>query len=138
MTRDVTSQVPIGLFLKRADAAITAYASKALQEVGIDRTQWQMLRIVHEARVISKESVRQSLKDFIDEQTFNKLLQRLTGDGWIAEKQGQLALTDAGNEKHDQAFEIQKQVRQQTVKGISEEEYNAVIRVLQQVIENLK
>jgi DNA-binding MarR family transcriptional regulator len=82
------------------------------------------------------------MKTFIDAAQLDEVIDDFVREGWLV-KQGsgddaQLTLTDTGKSKREAIFKLQSEVRQQTRKGITDEEYMLVIDVLQRMARNLE
>ncbi|WP_124727471.1 MarR family winged helix-turn-helix transcriptional regulator [Staphylospora marina] len=136
-------QKPIGWWLKEADRAITRFSAKKLQELGLNRFQWQVLNVLREQGPVPARKIHEQVKLFVDEPSFAEMLRRFAGQGWIHLSDEQdpmdqmLSLTPEGEKAHAAAWEKQRQVRERLMEGISDEEYLTVIRVLQKITENL-
>jgi DNA-binding MarR family transcriptional regulator len=80
---------------------------------------------------------------FVDRAEFEAIVARLAEQGWIeqsqAEDQSELPfqLTAEGRQRHSQILAAQQAARRQAMLGISDEEYAAAVRVLQQIVRNL-
>ncbi len=133
--------LPIGYWIKRADEVLTSSIDKAQQANGLSRTDWQILNLLHELGSATTDELAAPLRPFVDAISLKaeviSLSQRglATGDGSAADK---YVLTPSGQRVHEAALALQKQFRQQAVKGVSEEEYAIAVRVLQQIVKNLE
>lgn len=134
-----TPNLPIGYWLKRADAAITARIDEAQGANGLSRIEWQVLNVLHEVGTATPEQLADSLGVFADMGSLGDTARRLAGRGLIEEGFGASSyrLTGQGRQVHDAALRLQKQVRQQAVRGVSESDYATTLRVLQLLVENL-
>ena len=60
-----------------------------------------------------------------------------TAKGWLVETGSRLKPTDAGLEQFQRAFDLQQQLHEERMQGISEAEFVTAIRVMQRTIENV-
>lgn len=139
MTEVTNLKLPIGYWLKQADNMLTEQINQAQAVHGVSRTEWQMLNLLKENGRATKESIFQTMRPFVDTAKFQEIITRLIARGWIDEAVGsqELQLTETGQHQHERIFTTQKEVRQRAMQGISQDEYATVIRVLQQIVENL-
>jgi DNA-binding MarR family transcriptional regulator len=142
MAPEQSKTQPIGYWLKRADELITLRSNEALQEFGLTRFHWQVFSSIREAGRLNKEQLLVMLKDFLDEARLDQIIADLRAKAWVAyevDRGGaRLGLTRAGEDMYGQVLEQQKQVRSRVMSGISESEYEALIRTLQHIVENLQ
>jgi DNA-binding MarR family transcriptional regulator len=141
--RDVLAHLPIGYWLKQADNLITEQVNKVQADNGISRFDWQVLNTLHEVGPVSKDRIFEVMSTFVDAAGLDAILVHLAERGWAESiESGQAGivtyqLTHEGERRHSVILAAQKEARQRTVQGISEEEYATVIRVLQQIVSNL-
>lgn len=131
-----SSQRPIGFWLKRADALISSASNEALSRFGLDRTRWQLLNLLATRTSLTIEEVAGELADFVDEERLRRIIDALREDGTI--EAGSLTLTANGRHLHGQALAAQQEVRARTAAGITAEEYELTISVLQRIVANLE
>lgn len=132
--------LPIGYWLKKVDELLTARINEAQEANGLSRTEWQILNFLFENSVATNTQITAILHPFADADAVQAAVDRLIQRGLIVAKGDhsfELELTEQGRQVHGSALETQKQVRQQAMKGISNEEYATTIRVLQQMVANL-
>jgi DNA-binding MarR family transcriptional regulator len=137
MTRDITSQPPIGYWLKHADEIITARSNQALADQGFTRFRWQALNMIYEAGIITRDEVFNVLQTFIDAHQLDEMLDGFVREGWLVVEGDALSLTEAGKSKRTDLFKRQGEVRRRAMQGISDEEYVTIIAVLQRMVNNL-
>lgn len=137
MTRDITSQPPIGYWLKHADEIITARSNQALADQGFTRFRWQALNMIYEAGTITRDEVFNVLQTFIDAHQLDEMLDGFVREGWLVVEGNALSLTEAGKSKRTDLFKRQGEVRRRAMQGISDEEYVTIIAVLQRMVNNL-
>ncbi|TNC43593.1 MarR family winged helix-turn-helix transcriptional regulator [Mumia zhuanghuii] len=68
---------------------------------------------------------------------FDDVYDDLVARGWLREDDGTMTLTEAGAAGLERARERNARVHQQTVAGISDEDYVTMINVLRRVVANL-
>ncbi|HEX6970646.1 MAG TPA: MarR family transcriptional regulator [Limnochordia bacterium] len=132
--------LPIGYWLKKADEALTTQINLAQQGNGLNRTEWQVLNLLHETSASTRAQIVEILRPFADADALQTTVQRLVDRGLVegtGSETDPFRLTDAGRHLHGTALEAQKEVRQRAVRGISEAEYVTTVRVLQQLVTNL-
>ena len=140
MTKETNLKLPIGYWLKLADKVLTQQIDQAQAVHGVTRTDWQILNLLKENGRASDEQLFTTMRTFVDSIQFQEAMYHLIERGWIDETlaSGELQLTYAGHDQHARIFATQKEVRQRAMQGISQDEYVTVIRVLQQIVENLE
>jgi DNA-binding MarR family transcriptional regulator len=139
---NVAKQLPIGYWLKRADEVLTQYINQLHQNRGFTRSRWQTLNLIHDAGTITREKAFATMSAFIDAQQFDEILESFYKQGWLLLRgegnSAELSLTEAGKIERAILLKAQQEARSRILQGISEEEYNTVIRVLQRMIANLE
>lgn len=143
MTQDMKPKLPIGYWLKQTDNLLTEQINKAHATYGVSRSDWQVLNILKEIGSASEDRVFETMRTFIDTSDLHEILTRLMERGWVEHRKvsntdvEEFQLTEAGQHQHEVILATQKEVRQQAMQGISQEEYASVIRVLQRIVSNL-
>jgi DNA-binding MarR family transcriptional regulator len=141
MSEPKKPHMPIGYWIKRADELLTVSIDKAQQANGLSRTNWQILNTLHELGSATTDELATPMRPFVDAPSLKaevtSLSQRglVTGDGSAVDK---YVLTASGQRMHEAALALQKQFRQQAIKGVSEAEYAIAVRVLRQIVESLE
>lgn len=140
MTKETNLKRPIGYWLKQVDQLLTERIDEAQAVHGVTRTDWQILNLLKENGRASDELIFSVMHTFVDAAQFQEIIYHLIDQGWIDETlaSGELQLTCAGYDQHARIFATQKEVRQRAMQGIIQEDYVTVIRVLQQMVENLR
>lgn len=139
--RAVTSQPPIGYWLKHTDEVITKHVNDVLSEYGFTRFRWQVLNSIYEGAV-SRRDVFNTMQTFIDERQLDEIMDGFVREGWLV-KRGvgdavELALTDAGKTERETIFKRQSDVRRRALQGITDQEYTTVVDVLRRIVSNLE
>ena len=141
MTESRQPHLPIGYWAKKAADVLTVRINEVQQTLGLARTEWQILNSLHEAESATGEQLAEWVRPFADAAVIDAAVLRLTQQGLIEEigsRASRFQLTKSGQELHQTALSLQKEVRQQAVKDISEPDYLTTVRVLQQLVENLE
>lgn len=129
---------PIGYWLKRADALLTARIDEAQRENGLTRLEWQILNVIHDARVVHSERVVESLRPFASAFDVIGTLDSLAERSVVASADDAFSLTEAGEEMYERALAVQQDIRRQAFEGISEGEYDTTMRALERLVANLE
>lgn len=144
MTKATKDELPIGYWLKRADNLLTDRINKAQTVNGVSRSDWQVLNMLNEAGSASKEQIFERMRTFVDASSFDEIITRLIGRGWV-ERSGvshrgkvEFQLTEDGRRQHGIILAVQKELRQRAMRGIGDEEYSTTIRVLKRIVSNLE
>lgn len=134
----MTDERPIGYWLKAADRAITAAVDAAQRENGVTRLEWQVLNTIHGATTTNADEIAAALQIFADRPTLDVLLEELRGRGWIDDDEESIRLSEEGGRVHARVLDRQREIRQRATEGITREEYETTLRVLQRVVSNLE
>ena len=134
---------PIGYWLKRADEAITEHVARALGQLGLTRFHWQALNVIRASGHSTVVQLANGLRGFVDESALDALLDSLVASGWVArvsDSSGVPAfeLTTAGSAGFPAALQVQTAVRQRMMVGLSPQEYETAVRVLQTIVKNMQ
>lgn len=140
MNQDKQPHLPIGYWLKKADEALTSRINNVQETNGLSRTEWQILNTLHEVTTATGEQLALPLQPFTDASSLEEITRNLIKRG-LVEGEGSTTsgyrLTDQGQRLHQTALALQKEVRQQAVRGVSEADYATTVQVLQQLVKNL-
>lgn len=139
MSEQSKPHLPIGYWLKKADEMLTVRINEAQKANGLSRTDWQVLNVLHEAVTATREQLAEPLRPFADTGSLDEVIERLVRRGLIegGDSAAGYRLTGQGRRVHQAALDLQKEVRQQAVRGVSEADYLTTVRVLQRLVENL-
>src|SRR5262249_44918943 len=130
---------PIGYWLKEADRLITARLAEAQAANGVSRFEWQVRNSIAAAQRASPEGLAAGLHMFLDRTRLDSILAGFQARGWIEFfESAEVTLTDAGRRQHAAVLARQQEVRQRAMDGITSDEYQTVIRVLQRMVANLQ
>jgi hypothetical protein len=76
---------------------------------------------------------------FLDKDQLDAVVEDLTQRSWIRiEEDSSLILTEEGRERFAEIANTQDKVRKAVMKGLSQEEYITVTRILQKMVDNLR
>jgi DNA-binding MarR family transcriptional regulator len=123
---------------------ITQHVNQALSDNGLTRFHWQVLNTVHDAGTTTKAQVFEAVKNFVDAAGLDGIVADFVGRGWmIADEDAEdgttaLTLTPQGAVGFETIFNIQRGVRQRAMQGITPDEYQLVLAVLQRIVSNLE
>lgn len=129
---------PIGFWIRRADELLTTRIDEAQRGNGLDRLDWQVLKVVSEGGA-TRARITEALHPFANFQTIDTVLSALARRGLTSGSDaGGFQLTPAGEEMHQHALSLQTLIREKAVSGISPEDYATALAVLQRLVENLE
>jgi DNA-binding MarR family transcriptional regulator len=130
---------PIGYWLKRADELLTQRTAAAQQANGLVRTEWQILNLLHEWKSAPLARLEEEMSPFVDAGDLADQLQRLQ-DRRLIDTSASMnyRLASEGERLHAAALAQQKQVREQAMKGISPDDYQKAVSVLEKLVANLE
>ncbi|HEY8535829.1 MAG TPA: hypothetical protein VIL25_05250 [Vicinamibacterales bacterium] len=134
-------QKPIGYWLKRIDALLTAHIDRAQRSLGLTRTTWQVLNVVKELGAARLEQVAEALSPFVDAEGAAAAADELSHRGWLdgdGSAERPYVLSPAGRDGHAKALEVQQQVRHRAMAGITPDDYLVAMRVLETMAANLE
>ena len=132
------SDLPIGYWLKHLDRLIESDLDRVLAEESLDRRQWQVLSSLRNdpATLLRLD---QRLLPFLEEgeDTVGPAVEALRQRGWI---KGLVTLesTEQGDQVHDALLERVQRTRGRLREGVSDQEYQATVDVLERMSANLE
>jgi len=128
-------QQPIGYYLNRTDEAMNT----VLAGFSLTRTAWQVLNVIHNADQIPRTEVYEIMRPLADSAALFTVLASLIKSDWVAlVGPDRLALTDVGRKRLGVVREQVAAFREKSMRSISSEEYQTVIRVLERMRRNLE
>ncbi len=128
---------PIGYWLKRGDEAITRAADELRKAQGLTRLHWQVFNVAAESKSATVQHVFETLRPFAEPFELEAVLLELEKRGWLQREGDSLTLSEAGARAHRETLERQRQLRTRMMRGVSEDEYRTVLRVLGRMVANL-
>jgi len=133
---NIAKKMPIGYYLKKADNLLTENINRIHSAFGITRIHWQILHSIYNVSEIEKHTLFQTLKPFADTHSLEKSIAALKERDLISGSD-QFSLTESGVNLYNECLQKQIAFRNQTVAGITEQEYFQVISTLEKLIENI-
>lgn len=133
---------PIGHLLRKADHLITLHSDRVQAVNNVTRFEWQVLNVLHEKGPSDREELFKLMRIFIDADELDATIVRLQKEGWLensTDAEGLLIfqLTPSGEQHHSVVFAAQKLARAKAMEGISDQDHQTTLRVLQQIVDNL-
>lgn len=129
---------PIGYWLKLVDRLIDDRLDELLAGHDLTRRHWQTLNVVHrESATI--EQLDDHLRPFLDERhlTVRPVVDDLVSLGWTARDSNRIRFNPEMDGAFTQLLAEVSDLRAAIGAGISEDEYQAAVRVLEQMANNL-
>jgi len=131
---------PIGYWLKHLDRLIDDSFSRALAADELTRRHWQVLNTLARGPA-SPAELTQALELFLrgDPAQLATTVDDLIGRGWVSrDQQDRLCLTAGGRTAHQITQQRVQQTRDLLLRGVSADQYGAVIGTLAQMAANLQ
>ena len=136
----VSTDRPIGYWLKHLDRLIEATFDHTLADEALERRDWQVMNAL-QTGPLEATGLADALRPFWGEGavTLVVVLGRLRGRGWIEDDaRGRLALTAAGVAAHTDVAARVQATRRRMLDGLTAEQYRATVEVLGRMAENLE
>ena len=133
----MSKRPPIGFWIRQADNLLTGGIEGIQSSFGLSRTEWQVLSSIYEKENVTVDEVAQLFSPFAAGNKIKEILEGFKTGGLLTEDASP-ALTDEGIKLYKACLEKQNEFRQKVMAGISEQEYEQVIRTLQTMIENMR
>ncbi len=130
---------PIGFWLKLVDRLIDERFIETLEEHGITRRQWQLMNLLAD-KPSTTDELTEALGPFIpetDDEGPQAPVEELVESGWVSSEDGHYALTGAGRASLASLGEVVERMRAVLAEGISDDEYDAALDVLERIARNL-
>ena len=126
---------PLDFWLKLVDTMINLHYRNMLEEHGIVRRQWEMMRLLSRAPA-SQEDLDAALAPFLPEDepgSSAAALSELTDSGWLTQINGGYELTERGRAVHQRLDEVFSQKNEDLADGVSPGDYALAVSVLERV-----
>lgn len=133
------TQQPLGFLLKTLDRLLEDRFDEALERHRLSRRQWQLLNVLADTESTVSQ-LDEAIAPFLEadaQGTSEGHLEPLLGGGLVAEKSGVFRLTDLGREELHGARETVQGLRDVSVRGLEDGEYERTLRTLEAMIVNL-
>ncbi len=128
---------PIGFWLKLVDRLIDDQFAATLEEHGVTRRQWQLLNVLH-AQTATIEQLDAAVAPFLGaDETSAENLTELVESEWVESTPTGYALTERGRAALDRLSEVVATQRTAIAEGISAEDYQLSVSVLERMAANL-
>jgi DNA-binding MarR family transcriptional regulator len=134
-----SDQRPIGFWLKLVDRLIDEQFAATLDEHGVTRRQWQLLNVLSRASSSIDEldaAVAPFLNDAAGESSVEHLAE-LIESGWVSSVGSTYELTERGSAALARLSEVVAINRTAATEGLTVEQYNETLAVLERVARNL-
>jgi DNA-binding MarR family transcriptional regulator len=129
-----TTDRPIGLLLRTLDRLIEDRFDRALGDRNVTRRQWQLLHTLA-AGDRTLDELTAAVQPFLATgETVHRHLEPLVEAGAV---RGAYALTDSGRALHDDLVRAVGEIRDRTVAGLPDGEYQRTVATLEAMIGNL-
>ena len=131
---------PIGYWLKHLDRLIDEAFERALDADGLTRRHWQVLNTLA-AGPSTAAALTAALQPFVQEDA--KAVELIINDffdrGWVRNvPDGGVEISERGRAVHEAAMKRVAETRQDLRRGITDDEYVSVVRILQRMASNLE
>ena len=140
MGRGMKMERPIGYWLKHLDRLIEAAFDRVLTAEELTRRHWQTMNALRKSPQ-HRAALIDTMRPFWGPGaiTLDETTSELTRRGWLTQDDaGRYTLTPAGQTGHAAVEEKVHAIRSTILTGLTEDDYHATVRVLQQMIENLE
>jgi hypothetical protein len=131
---------PIGYWLKHLDRPIDQAFERALDADGLPRRHWQALNTLA-AGPSTNAALTAALQPFVedDAKAVEVVLNDFLGRGWVRNiPDGGVEISERGPAAHEAAMQRVAETRQALRRGITDDEYVSVVRILQRMASNLE
>lgn len=130
---------PIGFWLKLVDRLIDEQFASTLEEHGVTRRQWQLLNVLS-TEPATVEQLDAAVAPFLsadDNESSAEHLTELIDSAWVDATPTGYELTDKGRAAFDRLAEVVATQRTVFAEGVSPEQYEQTVAVLERMARNL-
>lgn len=130
---------PIGYWLKLVDSLIDEQFASTIDEHGVTRRQWQLLNVLSRepSTVTQLDAAVAPFLSADDHESSFEHLAELIESGWVASSADAYELTERGLTAFERLSEVVARQRTLAAEGISAEEYEQTVSVLERLARNL-
>jgi DNA-binding MarR family transcriptional regulator len=131
---------PIGYWLKHLDRLIDEAFERALDADGLTRRHWQVLNTLA-AGPSTAAALTAALQPFVQEdaKAVEVIIKDFFDRGWVRNvPDGGVEISEPGRAVHEAAMKRVAETRQDLRRGITDDEYVSVVRILQRMASNLE
>ncbi|RBY94696.1 MarR family transcriptional regulator [Blastococcus sp. TBT05-19] len=130
-------QRPIGWWVKRLDTLLDEAVDAVVEGEKLSRRHWQVLHSLAEGPV-RDPALHAALQDFGSPGDLAVVVADLIGRGWVVSGHGGVTLTADGALAHDRVERAVGRIRRHVADGLSRQEYERTILVLNRMVENVE
>jgi len=131
-------QKPIGWYLRKADQRITDFFEEVFDKHCITRYHWMLLRTIDDKKQVNIKVYQPEVKHFVTPERLDGIVDNLAVRGWIkAIEKNEYIFTEAGKELFNKVAADYQLYLNQMMLGVTDEEYNKTVAVLDRIITNL-
>ncbi|MGC4960970.1 MarR family winged helix-turn-helix transcriptional regulator [Gordonia sp. DT101] len=129
---------PIGFWTIRAGEAIRSRIRSRLAEVGVSQHEWWVLhQLSRYPGGVDEQQLVETIGPNDTDEAIVRTIDVVAEKGWVTRREGMVMATSAGAERFTVAAEAQNELGVERRRGISDEEYEIAITVLQRTIANV-
>jgi hypothetical protein len=131
---------PIGYWLKHLDRLIDEAFERALDADGLTRRHWQVLNTLA-AGPSTAAALTAALQPFVQEdpKAVEVIIKDFFDRGWVRNvPDGGVEISERGRVVHEAAMKRVAETRQDLRRGVTDDEYVSVVRILQRMASNLE
>ncbi|WAC57510.1 MarR family winged helix-turn-helix transcriptional regulator [Gordonia sp. SL306] len=129
---------PIGFWTIRAGEAIRSRIRSRLAEVGVTQHEWWVLhQLSRYPGGVDEQQLVATIGPNDTDEAIVRTIDAVIGKGWVERRGAMVMATSAGTERFAVAAEAQRELGIERRRGISDEEYETAISVLQRTIANV-
>jgi acylphosphatase len=131
---------PIGYWLKHLDRLIDQAFERALDADGLTRRHWQVLNTLA-AGPTTNAALTAALQPFVqgESMTIEVIITDFLDRGWVRNvPDGGVEISERGRAAHEAAMLRVAETRQALRRGVTDDEYVTVMRILQRMASNLE
>ena len=130
---------PIGYWLKLVDRMIDEQFASTLEEHGVTRRQWQLLNVLtNEPATV--DALDAAVAPFLSAdrgESSAEHLAELVDSGWVIVSSTRYELTERGSTALERLTAVVGSQRTQMTQGLTQEQYDETLRVLETMARNL-
>jgi DNA-binding MarR family transcriptional regulator len=130
---------PIGFWLKLVDRLIDEQFASTLEEHGVTRRQWQLLNVLSREPA-TVEQLDAAVAPFLsadDAESSAEHLTELIDSGWVSATVDGYELLDRGRGAFERLTEVVATQRTLAAEGVTAEQYEQTVTVLERMARNL-
>lgn len=132
------AQQPLGFWTSRAGEAIRARTRGRLSDLGMTQPEWWALhQLPLHPTGVAVDAMVATIGPNESDGAIVDAVDSAVGKGWIDRQTDRLHFTPAGREQFEAAAQVQRELNDERRQGISNDDYETTIRVLQRTIDNV-